>query len=102
MSGNSKLRADQHYLPIRVNEPTMVIFWDVDEVRPIVISFAIGVPFDAINYTVILGLISFFIAGKLKSKFAKGYIAHLGWWCGVIPMKTSCSMPDPLIRELFR
>lgn len=96
------LRADQHYLPIRVNESMMVIFWDVDEVRPIILSFALGVPFDIVNYAVPLGLVYFFIARKIKAKYAKGILSHMSWWHGLLPMKTTRSMPDPLVRELFR
>ena len=96
------LRADQHYLPIRVNEPMMVIFWDVDEVRPIILSFALGVPFDAINYAIPLGLLYFYVAKRIKAKYAKGILSHMSWWHGLLPMKSTRSMPYPLIRELFR
>ena len=97
-----KLRADQHYLPMRVNDPLMVVFWSVDEVRPIILAVGFGVPFDAINITFLLGIIYFVIARKVKAKYAKGIIPHMAWWSGLLPMQSSCSMPDPLIRELFR
>lgn len=102
MQENSQLRADQHYLPMRVNEPLMVIFWDVDEVRPIIMAMGLGVPFDAINITLVLGVIYFVIARKIKAKYAKGIIPHMAWWSGILPLQSSCSMPDPLVRELFR
>ncbi|NMR84096.1 type IV conjugative transfer system protein TraL [Vibrio parahaemolyticus] len=101
-SQQQALRSDQHYLPMRVNEPMMVIFWDVDEVRPIILSFALGVPFDAINYVLPVGLLYFYVARRIKAKYAKGILNHIAWWHGILPMKTTRPMPDPLIRALFR
>lgn len=102
MEEQKQIRADQHYLPIRVNDPMIVVAVDVDEVRPIVIAFALGVPFDAINYLLPLSLVFFVLSRKLKAKYARGIISHIGWWHGILPMKSSCSMPDPLKRELYR
>ena len=99
---SQQIRADQYYLPIRVNEPMMVIFWDIEQVRPLVLTGALGIPFDAFNYSMMVGIIIFFVAKKVRARFAKGIISHMAWWVGLLPMKKTCSMPDPLVRELFR
>lgn len=96
------LRKDQQYLAVRVNDPQMVIFWDVDEVRPIIVSMALGVPFDLLNYSLPLGILVFVLSRRLKQRYAKGIVNHLLWWHGILPLKETPSMPDPLIRELFR
>lgn len=97
-----QLREDQHYLPMRVNDPMMVVFWDVDQVRPIIICFALGAAFGAINLMMAVGLVYFLIAKKIKAKYPRGILMHIAWWHGILPLKKTRSMPDPMIREIYR
>lgn len=102
MEEGQQLRSDQAYFPVRVNDPKMIVFWDVTEVRPIMIALAFGVLMDQANIALILGIVAFILTRKLNAKFAKGFLSHLMWWHGLLPMAPTCSMPDPYLREIYR
>ncbi len=91
---------------MRVNEPKMVVFWDVDEVRPLILAMGFGVVLEAMNIAIVLGLVYFILAKKIKAKYANGVVLHMTWWHGFLPTKTTCSMPDAMVRAcaggLFR
>lgn len=97
-----QLRHDQIFYPVRVNDPKMIVFWDLSEVRPIILAGVIGVIVGQMNLGLLIGFIGFWLVKKMNMRYSKGVVEHFFWWHGFNPVNRTPSMPDPFIREIYR
>lgn len=89
-------------IPYRVNKPLLVLFFTLDQFIPIAIALALGYTFKAVFEASIFAILYFKITSYFGENHPRGYVEHVLWYWGVMPLKLGFTVPDPLKREFIK
>lgn len=96
------MQSNQDYIPIRVNEPKMVGPFSINDVRPVMVGVIIGAAVDMMNACLIVGVGLSIIQVQLSKHFPPGFLFHYFWYQGLLPLRTSTYLPDPIKRKFYQ
>lgn len=74
-------------IPRYIDDPPTILFWDVDEISVICICMVVGIITGELTKFIIGGLIVSKLIGKMKSEKQDGFLQHLLYWWGIMPLK---------------
>jgi conjugal transfer pilus assembly protein TraL len=89
-------------IPHRVNKPLLVLFLTLDQFVPIAIAIALGYTFKAAIESMIFAIMYFKITNYFAINHPRGFVEHVLWYWGVMPLKLGFTVPDPLKREFIK
>ncbi|BDQ68375.1 type IV conjugative transfer system protein TraL [Shewanella xiamenensis] len=97
-----QLEMSTYRIPFRVNKPLLVLFFTLDQFIPIAIALALGYTFRAVFEASIFAIMYFKITSYFSENHPRGYVEHVLWYWGVMPLKLGFTVPDPLKREFIK
>ncbi len=74
-------------IPRYIDDPPTILFWDVDELAVICICMAVGIITGKLTQFIVGGLIVSKLIGKVKKDKSDGYLQHILYWLGIMPLK---------------
>lgn len=74
-------------IPRYIDDPPTILFWDVDEIAVICICMVVGIITGELTKFIIGGLLVSKVIGKLKDDKSDGYLQHVLYWWGIMPLK---------------
>ena len=89
-------------IPHRVNAPLSIAFWNVDQIVPVFTAIGVGSVFRMMDVALVFAVVYFIVIGRIKERYARGFVTHKLWWLGFMPIGNSPSVPDPMHREFFQ
>ena len=84
-------------IPRHADEPPHLLLWQVDEVGPILIGFAIGILLRQMLIFLVLGLLLTKYYKHTRDNNPDGFFLHYLYWLGV-PVSKAPQFVNPFIR----
>lgn len=70
-------------IPRYVDSQMQVLFWEVDEVVPVVALMGVGIMTDTLSYMFVIMIVVWHLFGKFKDSNLDGILMHLAYTNGI-------------------
>lgn len=70
-------------IPRYVDSQMQVLFWEIDEIVPVVALMGVGIVTDTLSYMLVLMIIVWKVFGKFKNNNLDGILMHLAYVNGI-------------------
>lgn len=98
MENPNRYRSKTH-----INEPLLILLvFTKEQVLPLMAAIAIGMVTKQTLVLVMAALFYIYVSQKLKGRYPKGHVKHKLWSIGMLIIKPSKSIVDPIKRTYFR
>lgn len=77
-----------------------ILFWDAEQFMVSMFALILGILTEAIFTSLTLGLILVLIMRRFQHQLPDGYLLHLLWWHGLLPMSYRTT-PNPFERRVL-
>jgi len=84
------------WMPAALGEPPAILYWDIDEILPVLLSFVAGIFIGNMLLCLGLSAVYFFIMSKYKELLPKGFAVNILYMAGLLSFKNT---PPYLARE---
>ncbi|MTJ94327.1 MAG: type IV conjugative transfer system protein TraL [Desulfovibrio sp.] len=93
------------YIPRHIDAPFQFLFWQFDEILPVIVAAMFGVLLHQQLICFAIGLVIMNRWTKYRDNHPDGYALHALYWTGIVPLslvgKKSHLIPEALDREFL-
>ena len=69
-------------MPRYVDAPHQFLWWESDEIIPVLLCYGVGLAIDSLFIMLVVGLCLSWMFGRYKVKMLDGVLAHMFFWAG--------------------
>jgi len=73
-------------IPRYLDNPPQILFWESDELVPIVALAGVGIVTGTLTYCLVAAYVLHKVFMRFKSRHMRGYLWHLGYRIGLVPL----------------
>ncbi len=91
---------NQLEFPRYLDAPQQILFWTADQMVPFATMALIGMATKNLMVCLLLGGVAAWGFARFRDSKPDGYLQHIAYWYGVVPLKGRAAI-NPFLRRIY-